>query len=235
MHLVNHSLTSIDFLSFSWLFFFVYQKLVIAWTVQLLLHWVPVVNWLMSKENGWRQKPPKKYFVDGLLFVAYVDWTEGMWQKHTALRHLMRGQWRQELLIDWKNCLKNYLLDLSNGCMQTYWYFIIILASVFAMLFVQSQQQRLSDSVPYQFAKRKISLPDRLISQTCSISSCLFSVGRHKMVKSASQQVLLNWTDHDLFTTWIYRFSCNNWLMFTLPFLEKKLMNRPFLLTPTNK
>lgn len=76
-------------------------------------------------------------FFDGILFEAYVDWTTGMWQEQIALRDL-RGKWRQlktkEILIDWKKCLKNYLLGLSNSCMQTYWYFIIILPSVFAML-----------------------------------------------------------------------------------------------------
>jgi len=131
--------------------------------------------------------------------VAYVDWTEGMWQEHTALRHLEVNDVNlktKEILIDWKKCLKNYLLDLSNGCMQTYWYFIIILAGVFAMLFVQSWQQRLYNFVLYQSAKN---IPPRPLSQTSSISSYLF-FSRVEMIKSASRQVLfftflmiLNW------------------------------------------
>lgn len=73
------------------------------------------------------------------------------------------------MIVYWKN----YLLGLSNSCMQTYWYFIIILAGVFVVLFIQSRLQRLSDFVLYQFAKYKYPLP-----------------GRGSQTKSASQQVL---------------------------------------------
>ena len=60
-----------------------------------------------------------------------------------------------------KKCLKNYLLGLSNSCMQRYWYFIIILAGVFAMLFVQSRLQGLSDLTLSRISLQKVNIPTR--------------------------------------------------------------------------
>lgn len=76
---------------------------------------------------------------------------------------------------------------LSNSCMQTCSYFIIVLAGVFAMLFIQSRLQGLSDFVPYQFAKNKYLYPATLLKPV-ALYRITFSLV--VIVKLASQQVL---------------------------------------------
>ena len=130
-----------------------------------------------------------------------------MWREQTASRDLTgkRRQFKDEGNSRWlEKMFKELSPGLSNSCMQTYSYFIIVLAGVFAMLFIQSRLQGLSDFVPYQFAKNKYPYPATLLKPV-ALYWITFSLV--VIVKLASQRIvffifLMIWTD--LFKTWIY-------------------------------